>query len=172
MRAEALPATSNRSAFFFYPALLLWRSAMASGGSADIGAVLAGLRSASSEQRKAAAKRAAQLTDLNLLPAEEEATANSFHEAAAALARGGVCAALTAMLRVDKAEQQLACTALRSIFNVLHFLHNHRAALPARWASVAEDVTIPGASCCKPCATAASRSAPPEARPRSRERAV
>ena len=117
--------------------------------SADIGAVLAGLRSASSEERIAAAKRVEQLTDLNLVPAEEERTAVSFHKAAAALARGGVCAALAAMLRVD-AEQQLACTALRCIFNVLHFLHNHQAELPARWASVAEDVTSPGSCVANP----------------------
>jgi hypothetical protein len=123
---------------------------MASGGSADIGAVLAGLRSALSEKRKAAAMRAAQLADLNLVPPEQERTAVSFHEAAAALARGGACAALAAMLRADAAEQQLACTALRSIFNVLHMLAVHRTVVHARWASVAENVTTPGVCVANP----------------------
>jgi hypothetical protein len=132
-------------------------------GSADIGAVLAGLRSASSEELIAAAKLVEQLTDLNLVPAEEEGTADEYHEAAAALARGGACAALAAMLRADKVEQQLACTALRCIFNVLHMLDENRTMVHARWASVVDDLTTPGALPPKPCAAAATAAALPAA---------
>jgi hypothetical protein len=57
-------------------------------------------------------------------------------------------------------EQQLACTALRCIFNVLHMLDENRTMVHARWASVVDDVTIPGV-----CSVANPRPPPPAAAP-------
>ena len=113
----------------------------------DVRAVLAELRSDTAEARVAAARRVASLTDLNLVPLEAEHTAVAFHEAAAALAAGGACTSLAAMLQpsATHAEQQAACTALRCIFNVLvYLLHNDVA---PRWARVKEEFIEPGAVC-------------------------
>ena len=113
----------------------------------DVRAVLAGLRSETAEARLEAARRVQALTDLNLVPAEAERTAVAFHEAAAALATGGACASLAAMLQptASPAEQQAACTALRCVFNVLVFLLQNQRQMAPRWARVKEELIEPGA---------------------------
>lgn len=109
---------------------------------AEVRAVLAGLRSDSAGERVAAAERAVALTDLNQVQAEEEMSAVRYHEAATALAAAGVCAPLAAMLRASHPEQQAACSALRTVFNVLSFLQANNL---QRWVNVGDDFIDPGA---------------------------
>ena len=115
----------------------------------DVRAVLAGLRSASAEERVAAARRAAELTDLNQLEEHERQRAVPFRAAGAEMAAAGVCAALVEMLGHESAEQQTACAALRSIFDVfgsiLASAPESRAIGSREWDNAVQKLVGPGA---------------------------